>query len=228
MEKAKVAAARAATAFVEDGMVVGLGSGSTASVMLAEIAKQGKRISVIPASSQTYLEAVNSGLQIATLETNPQPDLYLDSFDQVDHDCNMIKGGGAALMREKVLASASRLRIFAGESRKLSRKLNKPIPLEVLPFALGYVMKTVERLGASITIRMAQTKNGPTVTDNGNYVIDASFGEITEPDVLEQRLRKIPGLLENGLFVGLADAVFIAYVDGRVEEMKRKSLNAPE
>ncbi|MEM4302826.1 MAG: ribose-5-phosphate isomerase RpiA [Candidatus Caldarchaeum sp.] len=224
MDGARLAAAKTVTSLVEDGMVVGLGSGSTVSLIVAEISKLGKRIAVIPASSQTYLEAVRSGLKLTSLDRNPHPDLYLDSFDQTDENCNMVKGGGAALMREKVLASASKLRIFVGESRKLSKKLNKPVPLEVLSFALGYVVDEVEKIGASVAVRMSQAKNGPTVTDNGNYVVDADFGEITDPASLEQRLRKIPGLLENGLFVGLADRMFIAMEDGRVEELECKTL----
>ncbi|MCS6769607.1 MAG: ribose-5-phosphate isomerase RpiA [Candidatus Caldarchaeum sp.] len=212
-------AARAAAAYVEEGMVVGLGSGSTVSLMIAEIAGKAKNITVIPASSQTYLECVNAGLTLTTLDRHPQPDIYLDSFDQVDRARNMIKGGGAALMREKVLATASRKRIFAGTYSKVVDRLNRPVPLEVLPFALGYVVSLLREKQASPRLRDSDAKNGPTVTDNGNYILDVDFGEIEEPSVLEAWLRKVPGVLENGLFVGLADRVLIAYGGGFVEEL---------
>ncbi len=217
----KLAAAKEAVSYVEDGMVVGLGSGSTVSLMIYEIVD--KDVTIIPASSQTYLEAIKAGLKLSTLDKHPCPDLYLDGFDQVDIECNMIKGGGAALLREKVLAAASRKRIFAGEYSKLVKKLNKSVPLEVVPFALGYVLEVIKGMAVSAVIRSSQAKNGPTVTDNGNYIIDVNFGEIVDPEALEQRLRRIPGVVENGLFVGLADKVIISSKDGGLEVLESKA-----
>jgi len=219
MTELRLEAAKAAAAYVEDGMVVGLGSGSTVSLMILEIAKSGKSVEVIPASSQTYLELSKAGLAITSLDRHPRPDLYIDSFDQVDRSRSMIKGGGAALMREKVLAAASRTRIFAGTHDKLSSKLDKPVPLEVLPFAVGYVVKVLTEDGAVPVLRTSPAKNGPVLTDNCNYILDVAFGVVEDPAGLNSGLRRIPGVLETGLFVGLADKVIIVHEEGVVEEL---------
>ncbi|MEM1950070.1 MAG: ribose-5-phosphate isomerase RpiA [Candidatus Caldarchaeum sp.] len=219
MTELRLEAAKAAAAYVEDGMVVGLGSGSTVSLMIIEIANSGKSVEVIPASSQTYLESAKAGLPITSLDRHPHPDLYIDSFDQVDSSRSMIKGGGAALMREKVLAAASRKRIFAGTYDKLSSKLDKPVPLEVLPFAVGYVVKVLKEDGAVPVLRTSTGKNGPVVTDNGNYILDVAFGVVEDPAGLNSGLRRIPGVLETGLFVDLADKVIIVQEKGVVEEL---------
>jgi ribose 5-phosphate isomerase A len=132
----------------------------------------------------------------------------------------MLKGRGGAFLREKVLAAASRKRVFVGESSKFRQVLDGPVPLEVLPFALGYVLRRVSDIGGKAAVRMSQEKNGPTVTDNGNYVVDVDFGPITDPSNLDRELRSIPGVLENGLFTKMADKVIIAHPDGKVEEIK--------
>jgi len=177
-------------------------------------------VKVLTASSQTYLEAVSAGLTHTTLDQNPEPDIYLDSFDQVDPSCNMLKGRGGAFLREKVLAAASRKRVFVGESSKFRQVLDGPVPVEVLPFALGYVFRKISYMGGKPAVRMSQEKNGPTVTDNGNYVIDVDFGPVTDPLNLDRKLRSIPGILENGLFTKMADKVIIAHPDGKLEEIK--------
>ena len=218
--EAKALAAKAAARHVVDGMVVALGSGTTVSLMVEELAQLKLNIKVLTASSQTYLEAVRAGLSITSLDQNPEPDIYLDSFDQVDPHCNMLKGRGGAFLREKVLAAASKKRVFAGENMKYSPVLDKPVPLEVLPFALGYILRRVEELGGRPNLRMSREKNGPTVTDNGNYVVEVDFGPIANPSNFEKKLRTIPGVLENGLFTEIADKVIIAYSDGRLEEIK--------
>jgi ribose 5-phosphate isomerase A len=218
--EAKALAAKAAVRHVEDGMVVALGSGTTVSYVIKELALSKLNVKVLAASSQTYLEAVRAGLTHTTLDQNPEPDIYLDSFDQVDPGCNMLKGRGGAFLREKVLAAASRKRVFVGESSKFRQVLDGPVPLEVLPFALGYVLRRVSDIGGKAAVRMSQEKNGPTVTDNGNYVVDVDFGPITDPSNLDRELRSIPGVLENGLFTKMADKVIIAHHDGKVEEIK--------
>jgi ribose 5-phosphate isomerase A len=131
----------------------------------------------------------------------------------------MLKGRGGAFLREKVLAAASRKRVFVGESSKFRQVLDGPVPLEVLPFALGYVLRRVSDIGGKAAVRMSQEKNGPTVTDNGNYVVDVDFGQITDPSNLDRKLRSIPGILENGLFTKMADKVIIAHSNGKVEEI---------
>jgi len=215
-ETARLNAVREALREIHDGMVVGLGSGSTVTLMVEELARVGFRVKVIPASSQTLIEAVRHGLDVAYLEAYPCPDIYLDSFDQVDVAGNVIKGGGGAHLREKVLSYSSERVILVGDYGKRSEILSIPVPLEVNPFALPYVLARVSEMGGRPALRVSQGKNGPVVSDNGNYIVDVDFGEIRDPEKLETMLRKIPGLLENGLFIRAADVILIGEATGGV------------
>jgi ribose 5-phosphate isomerase A len=217
-EAARINAVREALKEIHDGQVVGLGSGSTVTLIVGELARLGLRIKVIPASSQTLIDAVNHKLDVACPESYPSPDVYLDSFDQVDSGGNVIKGGGGAHLREKVLSNSSKRVILVGDYGKRSEVLSRPVPLEVSPFALSYVLAKVAELGGRPTVRMSQGKNGPVVSDNGNYIVDADFGEVRDPERLERMLRNIPGLLENGLFIRPADMIIIGEITGEVSK----------
>lgn len=216
--KAKRAAAVRAAEHVKEGSVVGLGSGSTVAYTLQEIGRRiqkGKlRILGVPTSYQAFLMAVKYKIPITTLDEHPGLDLAVDGADQVDDNLNMIKGMGGALTREKVIASASRTTVIAIDETKISKHLgyNQPVPVEVLPFALAPVRARLQSLGGKPLLREAEKKAGPVVTDCGNFILDVHFGPISDPRELDQELKSIPGIIETGLFVEMADVV---YVGGR-------------
>jgi len=216
--KAKRAAATKAAEHVEGGSIVGLGSGSTAAYALQDIGKRMQesklRILGVPTSYQAFLLAVKYKIPITTLDEHPCLDLAVDGADQVDEKLNMVKGMGGAFTREKVIASASKTTVIAIDETKLSKHLgsNQPVPVEVLPFALATVRLKLQSLGGKPTLREAEKKVGPVVTDSGNFILDVNFGPISSPRKLDQELKSIPGIIETGLFVEMADVV---YVGGR-------------
>lgn len=212
---AKRMAAEKAVDYVEEGFVIGVGSGSTVLLIIEVLAERMKDVKIVPASWQSHHESVKAGLSVVSLDQAPRPDLYLDSFDQVTPQGYMVKGAGGAMLREKILASASSRRIFVGEFHKLVEKLNRPVPVEVIPFGYPYVKDELKRLGAKVLLRSSAAKNGPTISDDGNFIIDADFGEIMEPAVLEKKMKSIPGVVESGLFVGLADTIIIVAQNGK-------------
>jgi len=224
IEGAKREAAEKAVALVKRGSVIGLGSGSTASYVTRILGKrlmdgELEDILGVPTSFQAAAEAVEAGIPLTTLEEHPVLNLGIDGADQIDHDLNAIKGGGGALLREKVVASASRRFIVIADGRKLTGSLGEgcSLPVEVLPFALGPVQRKLIDLGAEVSVRSGSGKLGPVVTDNGNLILDADFGAIPEPRGLERELKAIPGIIETGLFLGCVDIAFI----GTKEGMKR-------
>ncbi|MCQ8894573.1 MAG: ribose-5-phosphate isomerase RpiA [Methanolinea sp.] len=203
-EKAKINAGRKAAEMVEDGMVLGLGTGSTTHhfmVQLAErIRKEGIRIAGVPTSLQTEIRARALSIPLTTLDDCPCPDLAVDGADQIDPGFRLVKGRGAALTREKVVAAASAgIIIIAGEE-KLVERLSGTVPVEVIPFAVTPVMRALERLGGTPSIREGKEKDGPVITDNGNYIVDCAFPEIPDPPGLEEEITALPGVLECGLF----------------------------
>ena len=231
VEDAKRRAAEEAVKHVEDGQVIGLGSGSTAAYairLLGERLRGGELRDIlgIPTSLQAASEAVEAGIPLTTLEEHPIVDVSIDGADQLDARLNLIKGGGGALLREKIVASCSKLYIIVADERKLARRLgeNCPIPLEVHPMAVKPIMRRLEELGARASLRMARGKVGPVVTDNGNLIIDADFGPVEDPEELDGRLRMIPGVLETGLFLGYADLAYIGTRSGlrRIEGQRRR------
>jgi len=231
VEDAKRRAAEEAVKHVEDGQVIGLGSGSTAAYairLLGERLRGGELRDIlgIPTSLQAASEAVEAGIPLTTLEEHPIVDVSIDGADQLDARLNLIKGGGGALLREKIVASCSKLYIIVADERKLARRLgeNCPIPLEVHPMAVKPIMRRLEELGARASLRMARGKVGPVVTDNGNLIIDADFGPVENPEELDGRLRMIPGVLETGLFLGYADLAYIGTRSGlrRLEGQRRR------
>jgi len=228
IERAKKNAALEAVKHVRDCSVVGLGSGSTAAYAVEAIGERirrdGLNILGVPTSYQAFALAVKHGIAVTTLEEYPTLDLTIDGVDQVDEKLNLIKGMGGALTREKIVASASKQNIVVADRNKRVKVLGEkghPLPIEVLPFALAVVKRSIERLGGKPVLREGKGKVGPVVTDNGNMIVDAVFGPIDDPGALEGRLKLVPGLLETGLFVGLADLVYLGTASG-VEKIERK------
>ena len=216
VEEAKRRAALEAVKEVRSGFVVGLGSGSTAAYAiqaLGEALRSGvlQDVMGVPTSYQAASVALESGLPLTTLDENPRLDVAIDGADQVDASLNLIKGGGGALTREKVVASAADRYIVVVDEGKLAEVLGvgQVVPVEVLPFASAFVLRRVGERARSVHLRVGSGKVGPVVTDNGNFLLDADFGPIEEAEELEAWLRSIPGVVETGLFLGLADIVYV-------------------
>src|SRR5579859_791331 len=222
----KEAAGRAAAELVRDGDVVGLGTGSTAYfavVALGERVKAGLKIVGIPTSIQTGELARTVGIPLTTLDERPEIDITIDGADEIDPKLNLIKGGGGALLREKVVAAASKKMVVVADSGKVVSVLGKfPLPVEVIAFARTVVEKKVVSLGAAPKLR---TKPGgsPYLTDNGNQILDCSFGKIADPAALARTLSEIAGVVEHGLFVGLASLAIVGRGSG-VDEMRRRTI----
>ena len=209
----KEAAARASLRFVRDGNVVGLGTGSTAAYavrFLGEQVRAGLKIRGIPTSVHTGELATSLGIPLATLDECQQIDVDIDGADEFDSQLNLIKGGGGALLREKVIASASRQVVIIADSSKQVAVLGKfPLPVEVIPFAQPLVAKRISALGSSVKLRR-NVKGNPFVTDEGHHILDCSFGQIPDPPALARILSDMPGVVEHGLFIDLATVVLCA------------------
>ncbi|MDL5362837.1 ribose-5-phosphate isomerase RpiA [Halalkalicoccus sp. NIPERK01] len=220
-EEAKRRAGERAAELAEDGEVVGLGTGSTAAHAIRALGRRvedGLEIRGIPTSYGSADLAREAGIELATLD-DALPDLAIDGADQVA-GFDLIKGGGAAHTREKLVDGAADRLVIVADPSKEGKTLDRPVPLEVLPSARRPVAEAIEGLGGEPALRAAERKDGPVVTDNGNLVLDCDFGRIDEPADLAGDLASIPGALEHGLFVGLADAVFVGTEEG-VEERRR-------
>ncbi len=209
-----------AARLVASGQVVGLGTGSTAAEMIRELGRrareEGLSIAGVPTSFHAGLLAREQGIAVVALEDVERIDIAIDGADEVDPARNLIKGGGAAHTREKVIASyADRFVVVVDESKLVPRLGSRfPVPVEAIPMALPLVMRRLRDLGGVPEIRMGVRKDGPVVTDQGNLVVDARFDRIEDPAALEARINAIPGVLDNGLFVGLADLVLVATPSG--------------
>ncbi len=218
--EAKRRAAAKAVEHVESGMVLGLGSGSTAAEgirVLGVKLRTGELTDVkgVPTSYQAIQEAVKARIPLTTLDEYPELDLGFDGADQLDRSLNAIKGGGGALLREKIVASCCRQYILVVDESKLTDRLgeDQPVTLEVHPIAVTSVLRKLEAMGAKAAIRQAVGKLGPVVTDNGNNLVDADFGYIEDPRALNRRLHSVQGLLETGLFIGYADLAYVGTED---------------
>jgi len=211
-EEWKRLAASAAAEFVEPGMIVGLGSGTTMAEVVRFLAERKVKAKFIPSSDSIAKLARGLGLEIC--ELNENIDLVIDGADEVNPSLDMIKGKGGALTREKILARIAEKVVIAVDRTKLVRKLGErsPVPVEVLPFSSSFAAKRLERLGGRPSLRMSG--GSPYLTDNGNYILDVRFGAISRPETLERKLNEIPGVIENGIFVGLADEVIVGYEGG--------------
>ncbi len=211
-EEEKEAAGRAAAKLVHDGDVVGLGTGSTAYfavIALGERVKAGLKIVGIPTSLQTADLARAVGIPLTTLDEHPEIDITIDGADEVDPKLNLIKGGGGALLREKVVASVTKKMVVVADSGKIVSVLGKfPLPVEVISFARSVVEKKIVGLGGSPKLR-TRTDGSPFLTDNGNQILDCSFGTIADPAGLARELNGMPGVVEHGLFIGLAKLALV-------------------
>ncbi|MDS0261668.1 ribose-5-phosphate isomerase RpiA [Haloarcula sp. S1CR25-12] len=214
-DAAKRAAGESAAEAVEDGMVVGLGTGSTTAHAIRAIGRRvdaGLDIVGVPTSFQSRELAREVGIPLTELD-DASVDLAIDGADEVA-GADLIKGGGAAHAREKIVdASADRFLVVA-DPTKTAETLSHPVPVEVLPAARTTVAASVRQTGGEPTLRQAERKDGPVVTDNGNLVLDCDFGDIDDPAALGQTLASLPGVVEHGLFVGLADEVHVGSEDG--------------
>jgi ribose 5-phosphate isomerase A len=221
-DQEKEAACRAAAKLVRDGEIVGLGTGSTAHfavVALGERVKAGLKIIGIPTSVQTGELARAVGIPLTTLDEHPEIDITIDGADEVDPQLRLIKGGGGALLREKVIAAASKKMVVVVDSSKVVPVLGKfPLPIEVISFARTVVEKKIVSLGGSPKLR-AKPDGSPFITDNGNQILDCSFGKIDDPAALALILSDTPGIVEHGLFIGLAKLALVGRGD-RVEELR--------
>ena len=224
----KQQAAESAVEFVKSGMVVGLGHGSTAIFAVRRIAQllhvgQLQDILGVPCSLQIEAEAQRLGIPLTTLDEHPVVDLTIDGADEVDPHLNLIKGGGGALLREKILAQASRREIIVVDESKLSPALgaHRPVPVEVTPFGWRSQAAYLESLGAQPILRLSSDGTLFT-TDQGNLILDCRFGPISQPAQLAAHLGERAGIVEHGLFLGLATDVIVASVEG-VRHLKRKT-----
>jgi ribose 5-phosphate isomerase A len=226
-ENAKKAAAMAAVTHVENGFVIGLGSGTTIAYALQELGrrKQEEKLNIfgVPTSYQAVQLAIEHKIPLTTLDEHPCLDVTIDGADQVDAKLNMVKGMGGAMTREKIVAFASRLNVIVVDETKLTEKLgqNQPVPVEVMPFAMSTVDVKLRELGGKPVLREAERKLGPVVSDNGNFIFDVDFGPISDPKKVSQALKAIPGVVETGLFVEMADVVYVGRREG-VQKLKRQ------
>jgi ribose 5-phosphate isomerase A len=211
-EAEKEAAGRAAAKLVRNGDIVGLGTGSTAYfavVALGERVKSGLKIIGIPTSVATEELARRLGIPLSTLDEHQQIDITLDGADEIDPKLNLIKGGGGALLREKVVASITKKMVVVGDSTKVVPALGKfPLPVEIIPFARSVIEKQIASLGATTKLRM-RPDGQPFITDNGNQILDCTFGRIADPPSLARELSSTPGVVEHGLFIGLASLAIV-------------------
>ncbi|KAJ54187.1 ribose 5-phosphate isomerase [Actibacterium mucosum KCTC 23349] len=227
IDKAKFVAAKRAVDFVEDGMRVGLGTGSTAAWMvrcLGELVREeGLQIKGVPTSNRTAELAADVGIEVISLDEAKWLDLTIDGADEFDSDLNLIKGGGGALLQEKIVATASDQMIVIADSAKEVAQLGAfPLPVEVIPFGwqtskalLEETLINLDVLGSDSTLRM--NGDAPFVTDEGNYIIDLHLTRIGNARQTALVLNQIPGVVENGLFIDICDIVVVGHGDGRVE-----------
>ncbi|MDP6834504.1 MAG: ribose-5-phosphate isomerase RpiA [Prochlorococcaceae cyanobacterium ETNP1_MAG_9] len=224
----KQAVATAAVEQIKDGMVLGLGSGSTAALMIDALgaklsAGQLKDIVGVTTSFQGEVLASQLGIPLRSLAAVERIDLAIDGADEVDPAFQLIKGGGACHVQEKLVASLAKRFVVVVDSTKIVERLNLDfqLPVEVIPSAWTQVQNTLANLGGNAQLRMAVRKAGPVITDQGNLVLDVSFdGGISDPENLEKRINNIPGVLENGLFVNIADEVLVGEVNNGMANVR--------
>ncbi|MCW3053480.1 MAG: ribose-5-phosphate isomerase [Chthonomonadales bacterium] len=222
---AKEVAARAALAYVQDGMKLGLGTGSTAAHFLRLLGErvQAEHLNVIgvPTSERSRAMALEGGIPLGELTDLGTLDLGVDGADETDPDLNIIKGGGGALVREKLVASACRELIIVCDSSKIKKQLGAfPVPVAVLPFAWQSTQRRLETLGSEAVLRTTET-GAPYVTDDGLYILDIHFGQIPNAPETARAMKAMVGVVEVGLFIGMATKVIAGYEDGRVETFDR-------
>jgi ribose 5-phosphate isomerase A len=206
--------------YVKENQIIGLGSGSTTAILVRELArlKNKNTLKFIVTSLQIKTEAENSGLEIVDETHIPEIDIVFDGADQIDSEYNMIKGGGGALLKEKILISAAKQVVIVADSKKFVEKFNRPIPLEVHPFARSVVSKKLREICLQVKLRILE-KGYPFITENGNIIFDTTFASIIDVRKKEIELKNIPGVLEVGLFTRRADIYYKAKTDGNFESV---------
>lgn len=219
----KQTAGEKAVEYIQDGMVVGLGTGSTVYWTIqkvGELVKHGLNIKCIPTSIQTEKLARELNILLTDFSDADYIDITIDGADEVDQDLNLIKGGGGALLREKIVASASKKLVIVVDESKISKTLGGfPLPVEAIPFGFENTFNKIQKLGCNPVLRMTEDKTYK--TDNGNYIIDCKFEKIEDPYNMSIELNRIPGVVENGLFPNMAEAVIIGQKDGTVNIITR-------
>ena len=216
----KESAARASVRFVRDGEIVGLGTGSTAAYLvrfLGERVQAGLKIRGIPTSIHTAEMATSLGIPLTTLDEVQEIDVTIDGADEIDPQLRLIKGGGGALLREKIVASASKKLVIIADSSKQVPILGKfPVPVEVIKFAEALVAKKITAMGAKVTVRL-DSAGHKFITDEGNHILDCHFGQIPDPPAIARKLETTPGVVEHGLFIGMASVALIGKGDQILE-----------
>jgi ribose 5-phosphate isomerase A len=230
-DEMKKAAAPAVLPKIKDGMKIGLGTGSTANHFITALAEKVKaenlNVVCVPTSAATTTLAQSLGLKLVTLDEHPVLDITVDGADEIDSNFRLIKGGGGALLLEKIVASSSRFVVTIADESKLVKKLGTfPLPVEVVPWGVKATAWKIERayktLGMDVKMRLRAKDNQAFRTDGGNCILDCMVDELKEPDRLEVMLNNIPGIVNNGLFIGICGVAYIARADGSVEERLRK------
>ncbi len=226
----KNAAERAVEENIKQKMVLGIGSGSTIIYAIKKVAERNKaenlNLKCIPTSFQSHQLILENELDLVSLDQYPTIDLTIDGADEIDRkSLDVIKGGGGCLVQEKIIASNSKEFIiiadFKKESESLGENWKKGIPIEVIPLAHVPLAKKMKELGGKPTLRLAQAKLGPLITDNGNFILDVDFGTIENPSALNEKLRAFPGVVDTGLFIGMASKAYIGQKDGSVLVLKK-------
>ncbi|MBL7697325.1 MAG: ribose-5-phosphate isomerase RpiA [Chitinophagaceae bacterium] len=220
-EMKQKAGAHAAT-LVNNGMTVGLGTGSTANHFIAALAarvKEGLRVNAVPTSVKTKELATQLGISVIEFDDAETIDIAVDGADEISYQLNLIKGGGGAMLQEKMIAHTAKQFIVMGDETKMVVHLGKfPLPVEVVPYGWKQVQRKIEAIGCDkVVLRVRNEKTY--ITDHQHFILDCHFGEIREPDKLNSKLKSIPGVVETGLFIGLAKKAIICHPDGRIEEL---------
>ncbi len=206
---------------VNDGNIIGLGSGSAVASFVRKlgerVANHAISLTVIPSSLQIQLMADQAGLISIHSNMIPNIDITVDGADQINEEYNMIKGGGGANYRERILLSAAQKSIILADETKYVKKLSYPIPIETSKFSRIYVMEELEKLGGKVTLRMINTKGYPFFTENGNIILDTDFGDIENLNILQMKINKIAGIIDAGIFIDVGNMFYKANLDGTVQ-----------
>ena len=213
----KKLAGEKAAGYVKDGMIIGLGTGSTVNYTIkkiGEMVENGLQVTAIPTSNNTKKLAIKYKIPLANLEENPDIELTIDGADEVDSKLNLIKGGGGALTREKIIANVSNRLIIVIDESKVVKALgiDFPLPVEVIKFGWKSTKKSLEKFGCEVNLR--KIMDDPFITDNSNYILDCEFERIDNPEEMEIEINNIPGVVENGLFIGLTSEVIVGSKQG--------------
>lgn len=227
VDKARLNAAVQAVRELKDNTTIGLGSGNTVLKTLElaadRIKKENLHITFVPTSYQIEIAAQRLGLKIGTLGEN-QLDLAIDGADQAQwRTLDLVKGGGAALLREKIVDSTTKKLVIVIDEKKLAKSLGgtQPIPVEIVPFGYRATLEKIGKISEKTVLRESSGKVGPVITDNGNLIADVYFRSLRRPDIVEDKLRKIPGVVETGLFLGMCDTAYVGRKDGKVDIIRK-------